>query len=60
LALSLWQAHAATPFFKDRHWTDREFDGLKELCEQSVVDKGKGKRKVVLEVGCGTGAFVYP
>ncbi|KWU42269.1 S-adenosyl-L-methionine-dependent methyltransferase, partial [Rhodotorula sp. JG-1b] len=53
--------HAKNPatnqFFKDRHWTDREWPQLAQLAEP-VVPKGKGK--AVLEVGCGTGAFIYP
>jgi methyltransferase-like protein 6 len=36
-------------FFKDRHWTTREF---------KVLD-GAG-RKVLFEVGCGAGNFFYP
>lgn len=38
-------------FFKDRHWTIREF---KELIS-STAD-----RKTLLEVGCGAGNFIYP
>ena len=53
--------HAKNPatnqFFKDRHWTDRAWPQLAQLAEP-VVPKGKGK--AVLEVGCGTGAFIYP
>lgn len=45
-------------FFKDRHWTTREWDVLTRIGGSEVGGKGKGK--VVLEVGCGTGAFVYP
>ncbi|CEP11474.1 hypothetical protein [Parasitella parasitica] len=39
-----------TKFFKDRHWTDREFT---ELADQS-------KDQQCLEVGCGVGNFVFP
>ncbi|CAH1401256.1 unnamed protein product [Nezara viridula] len=39
-------------FFKDRHWTTREF---KELLQ--IEDGG---RKSLLEVGCGTGNLIYP
>lgn len=61
------------PFFKDRHWTDREWPQLAQLgttcaarddddadgaAQTSRATKGKGK--AVLEVGCGTGAFIYP
>ncbi|XP_031843499.1 tRNA N(3)-cytidine methyltransferase METTL6 [Nomia melanderi] len=42
-----------TRFFKDRHWTTREFSDLLGLEEQ-------GDPKVLLEVGCGVGNFVYP
>lgn len=38
-------------FFKDRHWTTREF---KELINYSH------EKKVLLEVGCGAGNFIYP
>ena len=42
-----------TRFYKDRHWTTREF---KELvgCVQD------GTQKVLLEIGCGVGNFFYP
>ena len=38
-----------TKFFKDRHWTTREFS---DLCCAGP--------KVLLEVGCGVGNFVFP
>nr|CAD7462284.1 unnamed protein product [Timema tahoe] len=38
-------------FFKDRHWTRREFEEL-------VQDGCNGKR--MLEVGCGAGNLMYP
>ena len=42
-----------TRFFKDRHWTLREFSQL--------VDAGQnGKGFILLEVGCGVGNFVFP
>ncbi|XP_063866627.1 tRNA N(3)-methylcytidine methyltransferase METTL6-like [Scylla paramamosain] len=40
-----------TRFFKDRHWTTREF--------QELVGGGEVSR-VLLEVGCGVGNFIYP
>ncbi|XP_046487123.1 tRNA N(3)-methylcytidine methyltransferase METTL6 [Neodiprion pinetum] len=40
-----------TRFFKDRHWTTREFEELLGL----GVDDG-----VLLEVGCGVGNLFYP
>lgn len=44
----------ANHFFKDRHWTYREFfqDARFDLASESI--------HVVCEVGCGTGSFVYP
>lgn len=39
-------------FFKDRHWTTREFEELLGL--------GKENRNVLLEVGCGVGNLIYP
>lgn len=48
-----------TNFFKDRHWTTREFqeligDGLSDNSDQDSI------RKVLLEVGCGVGNFAFP
>uniref|UniRef100_A0A1B0BW20 tRNA N(3)-methylcytidine methyltransferase n=1 Tax=Glossina palpalis gambiensis TaxID=67801 RepID=A0A1B0BW20_9MUSC len=43
-----------TRFFKDRHWTTREF---KELL---AVDNETPDIQNLLEVGCGVGNFVYP
>ncbi|KAJ8651487.1 hypothetical protein O0I10_012952 [Lichtheimia ornata] len=40
-------------FFKDRHWTDREFEELAYKADQQEQLK-------CLEVGCGTGSFIYP
>lgn len=42
-----------TRFFKDRHWTTREFDELLNL-------NTKNEQNVLFEVGCGVGNFVYP
>lgn len=42
-----------TRFFKDRHWTTREFNELLGL-------GNKENQNVLLEVGCGVGNFVYP
>lgn len=39
-------------FFKDRHWTTREFEEL--------LGSGGVENQNVLEVGCGVGNFVYP
>ncbi|GAN07729.1 methyltransferase-like protein 6 isoform X1 [Mucor ambiguus] len=46
----LFYKRNTTKFFKDRHWTDREF---RELADQS-------KEQKCLEVGCGVGNFVFP
>ncbi|KAJ3374686.1 Methyltransferase-like protein 6 [Allomyces arbusculus] len=39
-----------TNFYKDRHWTEREFPELQFSDE----------KKVVFEVGCGVGNFIFP
>jgi len=44
-----------TNFFKDRHWTTREFQ---ELAGNNL--SGESGRKVLLEVGCGVGNLVFP
>lgn len=43
-----------TRFFKDRHWTRREFE---ELCDSVSCCSEK---PVMLEVGCGVGNFIFP
>ena len=42
-----------TRFFKDRHWTTREFQELLEGFDVS-------DQKVLLEIGCGVGNFLFP
>lgn len=44
-----------TRFFKDRHWTKREFEEL-----VTETPEGTGERQVLLEVGCGVGNFIFP
>uniref|UniRef100_A0A0L8I9U7 Methyltransferase-like protein n=1 Tax=Octopus bimaculoides TaxID=37653 RepID=A0A0L8I9U7_OCTBM len=47
----LFYKRNTTKFFKDRHWTTREF---KDLLNESDSDK------IALEVGCGVGNFLFP
>ncbi|KAF2361199.1 S-adenosyl-L-methionine-dependent methyltransferase [Trinorchestia longiramus] len=44
-----------TRFFKDRHWTTREFEELLGAC-----DEGLSRCRSLLEIGCGVGNFFYP
>ena len=46
-----------TKFFKDRHWTTREFQ---ELLGQDKVSQDCGGVQLLLEVGCGVGNFAFP
>ncbi|XP_019364373.1 PREDICTED: methyltransferase-like protein 6 isoform X3 [Gavialis gangeticus] len=41
-------------FFKDRHWTTREFEELKACCEF------KNQKLTILEAGCGVGNCLFP
>lgn len=41
-----------TKFFKDRHWTTREF--------QELINFNVDKKIVYLELGCGVGNMVFP
>ena len=45
-----------TRFFKDRHWTTREFW---ELCNTPDIHIEHSK-KVLVEIGCGVGNFAFP
>jgi methyltransferase-like protein 6 len=47
-----------TKFFKDRHWTTREFQEL--IGDSSSQDQEKTEERTLLEVGCGVGNFVFP
>ena len=42
-----------TNFFKDRHWTSREFEELKVLGATMA-------NPILLEAGCGVGNFMFP
>ncbi|GFO14529.1 methyltransferase-like protein 6 [Plakobranchus ocellatus] len=48
----LFYKRNTTKFFKDRHWTKREFF---ELTEYNPMTK-----HVIFEVGCGVGNFMFP
>ena len=43
-------------FFKDRHWTTREFW---ELCDGSDCNEDKSNN-ILTEIGCGVGNFAFP
>jgi len=48
-----------TNFFKDRHWTTREFQEI--LTEEVVIiDHHRTKKNILLEVGCGVGNLAFP
>ena len=49
-----------TNFFKDRHWTTREFEELLGEVDDEKGDEKEEKPKVLLEVGCGVGNLVFP
>ncbi|XP_071803016.1 tRNA N(3)-cytidine methyltransferase METTL6-like [Asterias amurensis] len=54
----LFYKRNSTHFFKDRHWTTREFQ---ELTEKEPTDDGvSAGQRVLLEVGCGVGNAVFP
>ncbi|XP_057690130.1 tRNA N(3)-methylcytidine methyltransferase METTL6-like [Corythoichthys intestinalis] len=50
----LFYKRNTTNFFKDRHWTSREFEELK-TCRQC-----ESQRLVLLEAGCGVGNCIFP
>lgn len=52
----LFYKRNTTKFFKDRHWTTREFN---ELC-CTAENAESGEQRSVLEVGCGVGNFIFP
>lgn len=48
-----------TRFFRDRHWTTREFDELISDAENTCATNINAIKRL-LEVGCGVGNFVFP
>ncbi|XP_015119499.1 methyltransferase-like protein 6 [Diachasma alloeum] len=48
----LFYKRNTTSFFKDRHWTTREF--------QELLDIGNAEGGCFIEVGCGVGNLIYP
>ncbi|XP_056376664.1 tRNA N(3)-methylcytidine methyltransferase METTL6 [Hyla sarda] len=50
----LFYKRNSTNFFKDRHWTTREFEELKACREFD------NQRLVMLEAGCGVGNCLFP
>ncbi|XP_002738440.1 tRNA N(3)-cytidine methyltransferase METTL6-like [Saccoglossus kowalevskii] len=49
----LFYKRNSTNFYKDRHWTTREFEELRN-------ESSDGSKKILLEVGCGVGNFLFP
>ncbi|KAM3183499.1 hypothetical protein ACTXT7_010227 [Hymenolepis weldensis] len=41
-------------FFKDRHWTQREFEDLAQISKEEAI------QVTILEIGCGVGNFIFP
>ncbi|XP_052046052.1 tRNA N(3)-methylcytidine methyltransferase METTL6 [Apodemus sylvaticus] len=50
----LFYKRNSTNFFKDRHWTTREFEELRSCREY------EGQKLTVLEAGCGVGNCLFP
>ncbi|KAG9345103.1 hypothetical protein JZ751_009644 [Albula glossodonta] len=50
----LFYKRNTTKFFKDRHWTTREFEELK------ACRKFEAQKLVLLEAGCGVGNCIFP
>ncbi|KAL4222898.1 Methyltransferase-like protein 6 [Mactra antiquata] len=48
----LFYKRNTTKFFKDRHWTKREFTEL--------IPRKEDEKLVIFEVGCGVGNFMFP
>ncbi|TRY62541.1 hypothetical protein TCAL_00862 [Tigriopus californicus] len=54
----LFYKRNTTNFFKDRHWTTREFQDLLPSSDDSHGTDSP--RPTLLELGCGVGNFVFP
>lgn len=39
-------------FFKDRHWSTREF--------QDLINEASAAKRILFEIGCGVGNFIFP
>ncbi|KAM9782596.1 tRNA N(3)-cytidine methyltransferase METTL6 [Neosynchiropus ocellatus] len=50
----LFYKRNSTNFFKDRHWTTREFQELRDWSQ------GDSETLVLLEAGCGVGNCIFP
>ncbi|XP_073899971.1 tRNA N(3)-cytidine methyltransferase METTL6 isoform X2 [Castor canadensis] len=50
----LFYKRNSTNFFKDRHWTTREFEELRSCREY------EGQKLTMLEAGCGVGNCLFP
>lgn len=57
----LFYKRNATNFFKDRHWTQREFHELSQVSDDDHTKESRSEEtKTLLEVGCGVGNFIFP
>lgn len=55
----LFYKRNTTKFFKDRHWTTREFFELLGG-EPAISSNDQQKKKNLLEIGCGVGNLIFP
>ncbi|CAB4489409.1 methyltransferase-like protein 6-like protein [Rhizophagus irregularis] len=54
----LFYKRNTTKFFKNRHWIGREFNELS--FNNNEQDSELNNKKIVLELGCGVGNFIFP